>query len=100
MWRELSIGALGAVVLVDTRRLEDSFAAVDFFESRRIPFVVAVNCFDGIEDYNEDEIRAALDILAHVPVQFCDARDRESGKSVLIRLFEYLMQTTAVGGAM
>lgn len=91
MWKELSAGALGAVVLADTRRMGDCFAAVDFFESRNIPFIVAVNCFDGADVYLEEEVRQALDIGAHVPVQFCDARDRGSGKQVLVRLLEYLM---------
>ncbi|MGW6729669.1 GTP-binding protein [Nocardia sp. NPDC055029] len=91
MWRELSVGALGAVVLADTRRLDGSFAAVDFFESRRIPFVVAVNCFDGADRYDEDEIRGALDIDPHVPVMLCDARSRESAKLVLVRLLELLI---------
>lgn len=97
MWKELSVGAMGAVVLADTRRLGDCFAAVDYFESRRIPFVVAVNCFDGADVYEEDEIRAALDLPAHIPVQFCDARDRESAKYVLIRLFEHV-RTSLSGG--
>jgi signal recognition particle receptor subunit beta len=91
MWKELSVGALGAVVLADTRRLVDCFGALDFFESRHIPFIVAVNCFDGADIYDEDEVRQALDIGAHVPVQFCDARDRGSSKQVLVRLLEYLM---------
>jgi uncharacterized protein len=91
MWKELSVGVLGAVVLVDTRRLSDSFGALDFFESRDIPFIVAVNCFDGADIYDEDEVRHALDIGDHVPVQFCDARDRASGRQVLIRLLEHLM---------
>ncbi|HTR94566.1 MAG TPA: ATP/GTP-binding protein [Trebonia sp.] len=91
MWKELSAGALGAVVLVDTRRLGDSFGALDFFESRDIPFIVAVNCFDSADMYEEDEVRQALDIGAHVPVQFCDARNRASGKQVLVRLLEHLM---------
>jgi signal recognition particle receptor subunit beta len=91
MWKELSVGALGAVVLADTRRLTDSFGALDFFESRGIPFIVAVNCFDDADIYEEDEVRLALDIDAHVPIQFCDARDRSSGKQVLVRLLEYLM---------
>ena len=91
MWKELSVGALGAVVLVDTRRLGDSFGALDFFESRNIPFIVAVNCFDGADIYEEDEVRQALDIGDHVPVQLCDARNRASGKQVLIRLLEHLM---------
>jgi uncharacterized protein len=91
MWKELSVGALGAVVLIDTRRLGDSFGALDFFESRSIPFIVAVNCFDVADIYEEDEVRHALDIDAHVPVQFCDARNRDSGKQVLVRLLEHLM---------
>jgi signal recognition particle receptor subunit beta len=93
MWKELSLGALGAVVLADTRRLGDCFGAIDFFESRSIPFIVAVNCFDGADVYHEDEVRQALNIAAHVPVQHCDARDRASGKQVLVRLLEYLMAT-------
>ena len=91
MWKELSVGALGAVVLVDTRRLGDCFGALDFFESRNIPFIVAVNCFDGADIYEEYEVRQALDIGDHVPVELCDARNRASGKQVLIRLLEHLM---------
>jgi uncharacterized protein len=98
MWRELSVGALGAVVLADTRRLDDSFGSIDFFESREIPFIVAVNCFDGAEVYDEAEVRQALDLDGHVPVQLCDVRDRESSKRVLIRLLEHLM-TVATAGA-
>jgi uncharacterized protein len=91
MWRELSVGALGAVVLADTRRLSDSFGSIDFFESREIPFIVGVNCFEGEVVYDEDEVRQALDIDAHVPVQLCDARDRDSSKRVLVRLLEHVM---------
>jgi uncharacterized protein len=90
MWKELSIGALGAVVLADTRRLDDCFGTLDFFESRGILFIVAVNCFDGADIYDEGEVRNALDIAGHVPIQFCDARDRDSCKQVLVRLLEYL----------
>src|SRR6202789_3492025 len=89
MWKELSVGALGAVVLADTRRLDDCFGAVDFFEPRSIPFIVAVNCFDGAARYDDNELRQALDIGGHVPVQLCDARDRASSKQVLVRLLEY-----------
>ncbi|MFG3618690.1 ATP/GTP-binding protein [Nocardia sp. NPDC047654] len=97
LWPELSRGALGAVVLVDTRRLADSFAAVDYFESRRIPFVVAVNCFDGADRYGPGEIGAALGVPTHVPIMLCDARDRASCKEVLVSLFEYIRaSTTAV----
>ncbi|WP_280216712.1 GTP-binding protein [Nocardia neocaledoniensis] len=97
MWTELSHGALGAVVLADTRRLEDSFAAVDYFESRRIPFIVAVNCFDGADLYEEFEIRTALDLPPTVPVVLSDARLRESAKQVLICLLEHIAMTSAAG---
>ena len=90
MWKELSAGALGAVVLVDTRRLETSFAAVDFFESRRIPFIVAVNCFDDADIYEDEELRAALDLSPGTPILFCDARNRESAKYVLVTLLEHI----------
>jgi signal recognition particle receptor subunit beta len=93
MWKELSVGALGAVVLADTRRLEDCFSAVDFFESRNIPFILAVNCFDNADRYDEDEVRDALDIDRSIPVEFCDARNRASSKQVLVRLLEHLMAT-------
>lgn len=93
MWKELSHGALGAVVLADTRRLGDCFGSIDFFESRNIPFIVAVNCFDGADVYEEDEVRQALDIDPHVLVQYCDARDRSSSKEILVRLLEHLMAT-------
>ena len=92
MWDELANGALGAVVLADTRRLASCFPAVDFFEGRGIPFVLAVNCFDGAELYDPDEIRGAADLDALVPVVLCDVRQRESCKSVLIVLLKYLIR--------
>ena len=92
MWDELANGALGAVVLADTRRLDACFPAVDFFEGRGIPFVLAVNCFDGAELYDPDEIRGAADLDALVPVVLCDVRQRESCKSVLIVLLKYLIR--------
>ncbi|GHF20050.1 ATP-binding protein [Amycolatopsis deserti] len=91
MWDELALGAIGTVVLVDTRRLDSSFAAIDFFERRKIPFIVAVNCFEDADDYEEDEIRKALAIAPGVPVMFFDARSRESSKLALIRLVRYAM---------
>jgi signal recognition particle receptor subunit beta len=97
MWQELSRGALGAVVLADTRRLEGCFAAVDFFESRGTPFIVGVNCFDGAEFYDEEEVRRALDLNPGVPVLLCDVRDRESSKQVLVTLLEHLMATATTG---
>ncbi|WP_026119835.1 GTP-binding protein [Nocardiopsis ganjiahuensis] len=86
MWEELSEGALGAIVIADTRRLETCFAAVDFFERRGVPFVVAVNCFDGAHEYEADEVREALSLSPDIPVALCDARRRESAKQVLLTL--------------
>ncbi|MFD9130355.1 ATP/GTP-binding protein [Kitasatospora sp. NPDC059571] len=89
VWDELAQGALGAVVLADTRRLADCFPSVDFFERRGIPFLVAVNCFEGTETYAPEDVRAALDLDPGVPVLLCDARRREDGKELLIRLVEH-----------
>jgi signal recognition particle receptor subunit beta len=91
MWNDLVNGAMGAVVLVDTRRLEVSFASIDFFESRGIPFVVGVNCFHGVRDRSQQEIRAALDLDPQVPLVLCDARDRTAGRDVLLALVDHLM---------
>lgn len=77
------------MVLADTRRLENCFPAVDYFEQRRIPFVVAVNCFAGAGRYGAPDVSRALDLDRGTPVVLCDARDRDSGKEVLIRLVEY-----------
>ncbi|MEU7577899.1 ATP/GTP-binding protein [Streptomyces sp. NPDC041068] len=95
LWDELATGALGAVVLADTRRLEDCFAAVDYFERRSIPFVVGVNCFEGADRYPADAVRQALDLDEQVPVVLCDARDRESVKEVLIDVVEHAMAAAA-----
>ncbi|MGV9246890.1 GTP-binding protein [Streptomyces sp. NPDC003710] len=91
MWDELSAGALGAVVLADTRRLEHCFPAVDFFEARGIGFVVAVNEFDGAHQYEPEEVRAALDLRPEVPVVPCDARLSSSGIRVLLSLVQHLI---------
>jgi signal recognition particle receptor subunit beta len=90
MWDDLCTGALGAIVLVDTQRLADCFEAVDFFERRGVPFIVAVNRFDGALAYPEYEVRAALELRPDVPVVMCDARSRESCVSVLTALVQYL----------
>jgi signal recognition particle receptor subunit beta len=92
LWDELARGTLGAIVLADTRRLENSFAAVDFFESRGVNFVVAVNCFDDAPMYTSEEVRDALDLDPTVPIRLCDARDRDSSKAVLLTLLEHLMR--------
>lgn len=92
MWDELAQGSLGAVVLADTRRLDTCFPAVDFFEGRGIPFVVAVNRFEGSTVYAEEEIREALDVSSEVPVITADARERESGKLVLTELITHVIR--------
>ncbi|MFI1420765.1 GTP-binding protein [Streptomyces sp. NPDC020731] len=95
MWDELSEGALGAVVLADTRRLEDCFAAIDYFERRAIPFLVGVNCFEGAARYPDEDVRRALDLDDHVPLLMCDARDRESVKETLIGVVQHAMARAA-----
>jgi signal recognition particle receptor subunit beta len=99
MWDEVALGSLGAVVLADTRRLADCFPAVDYFERRNIPFIVAVNCFEGAKQYELDEVEAALNLGSGVPVMLCDARVRESGKEVLIALVQHAMQSRKVGAS-
>ncbi|MBC9713696.1 ATP/GTP-binding protein [Streptomyces sp. TRM66268-LWL] len=91
MWDELSEGALGAVILADTRRLEDCFSAVDFFERRGIGFVVAVNEFDGAFRYEPEEVRAAIDLRPEVPVVLTDARISSSGIQTLVTLVQHLL---------
>jgi signal recognition particle receptor subunit beta len=92
VWDELALGALGAVVLADTRRLADCFPSVDYFERNQLPFIVAVNCFDGARTYSLDEVKLALNLDADVPVMLCDARERESSKDVLITLLQHVMK--------
>ncbi|MEU6485924.1 ATP/GTP-binding protein [Streptomyces sp. NPDC046887] len=91
LWDELAQGALGAVVLADTRRLEDSFAAIDYFERRGIPFAVAVNCFEGSARYPAGTVRTALDLDPEVPLLLCDARLRDSVKEVLATVVEHAL---------
>ncbi len=92
MWDELASGALGAVVLADTRRLVGCFPAVDYFERRHMPFVVAVNCFDGARRYDPEDVRAALSVAPGTPVIRCDARDHDSARDVLVALVEHALK--------
>jgi signal recognition particle receptor subunit beta len=92
MWDELALGALGAVVLADTRRLADSFPSVDYFERQGTPFIVAVNCFDGARRFSTDVIRAALNLDPQVPVILCDARQFISSRDVLVTLVEHAIR--------
>jgi signal recognition particle receptor subunit beta len=91
MWDELAYGALGAVVLADTRRLDDCFPSVDYFEKCGLPFVVAINCFDGAPRYDPEDVRIALDIDPGIPAVLCDARQAGSVKQVLITLVEHVL---------
>ncbi|MBW8482486.1 GTP-binding protein [Actinomadura parmotrematis] len=100
MWDDLVKGAIGAVVLVDTRRLADCFAAVDYFEELGLPFVVGVNGFHGEFEYAAEDIREALSISPYVPIVQCDARSRESTKGVLITLVQHAMSFQPAPGGM
>jgi uncharacterized protein len=91
MWDDLIQGAIGAVVLVDTRRLADSFPAVDYFESAGLPFIIAVNGFNGEFPHAVGDVLDALSVSPRVPIVQCDARDRKSTKAALIALVEHAM---------
>ena len=97
MWDELSYGALGAVILADTRRLSDCFPSVDYFEKRQVPFVVAINCFDGAPHYDAQDVRVALDLDPAVPAVLCDARRFDSVRHVLITLVEHVLASRVAG---
>ena len=100
MWDDLVRGAIGAVVLTDTRRLADSFSPIDFFEDRGLPYVIGLNCFDGKLTHGVDEVRDALAVAEHVPIVRCDARDKASVRNTLITMVEYSMERwVAVHGA-
>jgi signal recognition particle receptor subunit beta len=92
MWNELSRGAIGAVILADTRRLGDAFAAIDYFEARSMPFIVAVNPFDGHRTHELSAIREAVQVPEHVPMVWCDARHRGDVKNGLIALVELALR--------
>src|SRR5579859_7867097 len=95
MWDELAVGAVGAVIMADTRRVADCFASIDYFERNGMPFVIAVNCFDGAPRFEPDDIRIALSLAPEVPIVLCDARDRDSVKKVLVSLVRYVMKTNS-----
>lgn len=95
MWDDLIRGAIGAIILVDVRRLQDSFAAVDFFEARRLPFLIAINEFDGAPRHSAHALRKALALADHVPVVSVDARDRHSARAALIEVTEYALDILA-----
>ncbi|ACZ84781.1 GTP-binding protein [Streptosporangium roseum] len=98
MWDDLVRGALGAVVLIDTRRLADGFPAIDYFEEAKLPFVVGVNGWDGQFQHTEEEVREALALAPHVPIVRTDARSRDSVKGTLITLVEHVLRVRAAYG--
>jgi len=99
MWDDLAIGAIGAVVMADTRRVGDSFPSIDYFERKGTPFVIAVNCFDGAPRFEPDDIRIALSLRPWVPVVMCDARQRASVKEILVCLVRYVMSISGKAGS-
>jgi signal recognition particle receptor subunit beta len=98
MWDDLVRGAIGAIILVDVRRLQDSFAAVDFFEARKLPFIIAINEFDGAPRHPVDAVRKALALRDNIPVIAVDARDRHSTKAALISVTEYALDILSPHG--
>ena len=92
MWDDLCMGAIGAIVLVDTARLSEAFSPVDYFEAKGLPFIVAVNQFEGGQVYPLQEVAAALALSPEVPIIDIDARDRESAKRALVRVTEYSLE--------
>jgi signal recognition particle receptor subunit beta len=101
MWDDLCLGAIGAIVIVDTERLDESFSPLDYFEAKGLPFIVAVNQFQGKEQYTLDQVKAAHALPAQVPIISIDARDRDSAKAALIRVTEYALEhlTRTLAGA-
>jgi hypothetical protein len=91
MWDDLSVGAIGAVIMADTRRMADCFAAIDYFERAGTPFIIAVNCFDDAPRVDPEDIRIVLTLHPEVPIVACDARDRESVRRVLVSLVRHVM---------
>ena len=101
MWDDLCLGAIGAIVIVDTNRLDESFSPLDYFEAKGLPFIVAVNQFDGLQQYTLDQVKSALSLPPEVPIIAIDARDRDSAKAALIRVTEYALEhlTRTLAGA-
>ena len=95
MWDDLCVGAIGAIVVVDTDRLDEAFSPLDYFEAKGIPFIVAVNQFEGTHQYTLEEVAGALALSPHVPLIDIDARERESAKRALVRITEYALERLA-----
>jgi signal recognition particle receptor subunit beta len=97
LWDDLVEGAIGAIVLVDTRRVDQCYPAIDFFEEKAVPFAIGINDFDGAARFEPTEVRDALGVPGHVPIVPCDARDKESVKGVLLALLDQLLTGDRVG---
>lgn len=93
MWNDITAGALGALILVDTRRLDECFNAIDFFEQRGVPFVIGLNQFDGAPQHAMEDIREALDLPAGVPIVRTDARDSDTSLDTLVQLLTHILQS-------
>lgn len=93
MWNDITAGALGALILVDTRRLDECFNAIDFFEQRGVPFVIGLNQFDGAPQHSIEDIREALDLPPNVPIVRTDARDSETALDTLVQLLTHILQS-------
>jgi hypothetical protein len=91
LWDDLATGALGAVIIADTRRIEDCYPVLDYFEDKSTPFIVAVNDFEGAELFDLEEVREALGVPESIPIVHSDARSRESVKAVLVALIEQVL---------
>jgi hypothetical protein len=92
MWEDMVRGAIGAIVLADTRRLPDCFASLDFFDSRGVPYLVAVNAFDGSQSYSEADVREAIGLAPEIPLLQLDARDKASSTLALVKLINYRLR--------
>ena len=99
MWNDITAGALGALVLVDTRRLDECFNAIDFFESRNVPFIIGLNQFDGAPEHNPEDIREALDLDATVPIMRTDARTSDVAMDTLVQLLSHILQSLSTAAA-
>ncbi len=93
MWNDITAGALGALILVDSRRLDECFNSIDFFEQRGVPFVIGLNQFDGAPQHSIDDIREALDLGPSVPIVRTDARDSDGALDTLVQLLSHILET-------
>ncbi len=99
MWNDITAGALGALILVDTRRLDECFNAIDFFESRDVPFIIGLNQFDGAPEHDPELIREALDLSDAVPIMRTDARTPDTALDTLVALLSHILESLSAAAA-